>query len=231
MQEAVLDLKTFIENMADSGVGQARTEQLLLQDLEEGGPIFGKFTRSLSGAVSSSVAAAGRQGEVAGAMSASAARQRFLNLAQPGEAIQAARDMADPEALGEIEQAASGIMMTWVCALEKTCHMCLPLHGSRALLGEWRERGLHPDSIHSNAGWVSKCFCSLVPTDEAEPRKDLNAPLVRMKNKSATGLKVSKKTSRSIVQTDIDKALAAKEKAMNSLEGRRTLRLMGQSDA
>jgi hypothetical protein len=48
-----------------------------------------------------------------------------------------------------------------------------------------------------------------------------------VKLESPTGLKGSKKTRRAIAQGDIDKALAARDKAMESPQGRRTMRLMG----
>lgn len=222
VRQGGVDIETFMAQMIDAGVSETRLQQMLLQDVEEGGPIFGKFLRSLTGAAESSVLAAERQGDVAGTVASDAELQELLDLADRGLV-----EDADPEALARIEDAvADRIDYTWVAMLVNTCPKCLPLHGSTRLLSEWEELGLHPDTIHE--GWNSPCHCSLVPTSEAAGRKDLIDPLTRERLKTETGLKASKKTQRAVAQADIAKAQNAVKQAANSLEGRRTLRLLGK---
>lgn len=215
VRQGVVDFESFVEQMASQGVPIDRIEDLLLQDLENNGPIFGKFVRSLVGASESAVMAAERQGDIAG----TALAKQFLDRQRLGLAL----DAADPEALEAIEaELADRIPYTWVATLEKTCHRCLPLHGKTQLMGEWLAQGLHPDSIHQ--GWTSSCHCSLVPADEAGKHKDLINPLVRTKVIDAKGVK---RTQRAVTQLDVEKAQRAVAEALASDIGRAVLRQMG----
>jgi hypothetical protein len=220
VKQGAIDLETFIEQMLDAGTSLIRTEQLLLEDLENNGPIFGKFIRSLSGAAESSISAAGNQGELAGHAITDKELRRQLTIADSGEYFRAVHDEADPDVLQAIEdELADDVKLTWIATFANTCHLCLPLHGTAMTLREWMDRGLHPDTIHSQQGWVSSCYCRLEPQEFAE-REDLKAPLARTKQGN-------KRTMRAVAQKDIDKAIAARDKAMESIEGRRTLRALG----
>jgi len=222
VQEGGIDITTFMEDMVAGGISPERLEELLLQDLEEGGPVFGKFLRSLSGAAESAVMAAERQGDMVGYASEEKAYQELLGLSKMEDAL----DDADPELL-ETMEAAVNDEFTWIATLENTCHLCLPLHGTSRTMEEWRTMGKHPDTIHPGS-WRSSCHCQLVPTRQAAGRADLVAPLVRERVKSSTGLKGVKKTQRRVAQRDPTKAQRAVAEAMKTKEGRRTLRLMGR---
>lgn len=220
--QGVTDMETFLTQMADTGVSPDRVEQLLLDDLEGDGPIFGKFMRSMIGAAEQGTLAAARSGEIAGTVDATSELRRLTSITDLDDAI----EQADPEALEAIEEDVGRTEWTWICALKNTCHRCLPLHGVTRTMDEWKALGLLPETIHS--GWNSACHCTLVPADEFK-RGDVVAPLTRKKIKSPTGQKPNRKTARAVAQKDLDKSLSARNKAMESPEGRRTLRLLGQS--
>ena len=219
VEQGGVDLRALFRQAEAAGMSADRFQERLLQDLEEGGPIFGKFFRSLGGAARGATAAAMRQGEFAGDV------ERFTGLASTVGSI---IDTADPELLGQLEdELGDRVPFTWVAELVNTCHRCLPLHGTTRTLAQWQELGLHPETIH--ADWNSECKCRLIRSDQAASQKDLVAPLKRNKVKSPTGLKGSRRTSRAVSQVDLDKSIAARDEAMKSLEGRRTLRLLGSS--
>ena len=66
VEQGAIDLQTFMEDLVASGVSPDRIEDMLLDDLENEGPVFGKFIRSLTGAATSTVNSAERQGDMAG---------------------------------------------------------------------------------------------------------------------------------------------------------------------
>jgi hypothetical protein len=224
--QGMVDLETFVAQMVGLGASPEHIEGLLLQDLETNGPIFGKFFRSLRGAATASVANAGNQGAMAGRMLTKPKTMERYFPTDTLEDVTAAIQNAGPETLERIEQTSDDMPLMWQAMLKDTCHRCLPLHG-RVLYGsQWKERGLHPSTIHG--GWQSDCHCRLIPQEETEGGlKDQTAVLVR--NKDVTGLRGGKKTVRGLTQYDIEKAIDARNKALQSEEGRRILRRLGQT--
>lgn len=229
VREGVIDIETFVERGMLHGMSAKAVESRLIADLDSGGPIFGKFVRSMSGAAASATLAASKQGEAV----ARAYAEKLISLSEYDDIL----DAADP---AEMEDVAGGLAKTtlymWVATSTNTCDRCLPLHGKILTMDEWAglrdELGLDydadPETIHD--GWDSFCHCHLTPTDEIDDPNEVTAPLVRQRLESATGLKGQKRTQRSVAQRDIEKAIAAVAKAQENLEGRRTLRLMGQVD-
>jgi hypothetical protein len=226
ISQTAIDLETFIKRAKDAGMSQEAIERSLMQDLEEGGPLFGKFLRSLTGSAQSSVSVASRQGQTVGNLMDDPEYARYMTLAQAEDAT----EWADPDLLEEVTtKTAAYDVRTWIATMKNTCHRCLPLHGRTLTMEEWTANGWLPELMHE--GWDSDCQCQLVPDDLADlagTRKQIVAPLVRNKIKTETGLKPSKRTVRGITQADIDKAIAARDKALDTIEGRRTLRLLGQ---
>ncbi len=215
-----IDAETFIERAKAAGMPKDVLEARLIADVEEGGPIFGKFIRSLGGAAASSTLAAEDQGEDV----ARAYAEEMISLSEMEDIL----DDADPE---DMETVAEGLdqeqQYMWVATLVNTCDRCLPLHGTIMTLAEWDASGFSTETIHD--GWDSECHCDLVPVDEAPDRGELVAPLVRERVKTESGLLGSKRTQRLVAQKDLEKALNAVVKAKESEAGRRTLRLMGQT--
>lgn len=232
VQQGGIDVEAFVEQAINAGLSPERVQELLLRDLEENGPIFGRFFRTLTGAAEAAVMAASRQGEVVGEAAASEQLERLRAInARAGSAI----ENADPGELAAIEdEIAEDVLVVWVAELKNTCHLCLPLHGKEFTMGELQEAGLHPDSIHANEGWTTPCHCHLAPKRIVDALSDtdkesVRSPLVRQSVDSKTGLKGSRRTSRSVLQKDLDRAIEARDKAVQSLEGRRTLRALGRS--
>jgi len=229
IRQTEIDLETYVAMATESGLSAQTIEEALLADLDEGGPIFGKFWRSLTGAAESSVSAAMRQGQTVGTI---------LDYDKEMAALMERREIADrvddgdPELLAEIEAKAQDWLETWVCTLINTCLRCLPLHGKTLFHSEWGARGLTEDRMHE--GWNSSCLCMRIPADQFDGadsqqiKNDLASPLVRVKQKTETGLKVSRRTARSVAAYDITRAQEAVTKANESLEGRRTLRVLGK---
>jgi hypothetical protein len=150
-----------------------------------------------------------------------------LAIADTGAFAQAAVD-GDPDTLEAVEAGvAEELQLTWIATFVNTCHLCLPLHGSTMSLTEWLARGLHPDIIHKQEGWVSDCYCRLEPEEDVAGA-DIQGPLVRLKNRPAEGEKINKRTMRSVLQSDVDRAMKARDEAMASEAGRRTLRALGK---
>lgn len=230
VDQGAIDIRTMMERAFQMGMSEPAVMERLDADLADDGSIFGKFLRSVSGAGEASVVAASRQGELVGHLAEDAALKRLSGLANVDDIIDDVLDSADPEAAALLEDAVEEeLEETWVCRLVNTCHRCLPLHGVTLPHSEWRSRGLLPEVMHD--GWTSSCDCRLVPSSQAEGRKDLIAPLVRTKQKPLTsvrGFRAEKKTVRAVMQRDIDRAMKARDDAMVSLEGRRTLRIAGQ---
>ena len=220
--QGAVDIQAFIDMAVNNGVSRERIHALIIEDIENNGPIFGKFLRSLAGAAESSVVSAKFQGETA----ARAYSQGLINLADMDEAT----DIADPEALQSIEdETADLVAVTWIATSSNVCHLCLPLHGVTKTIAEWKELNLVPGQVHYNEGWLkSTCKCIWVTPDQYDARRDM-APLRRVKDRTATGLKGDKRTIRGITSQDLTDSLAARDQAMQSERGRRQLRLLGQS--
>lgn len=231
VKEGGIDVESFVDQALEVGISPERIQEMLLEDLANDGPLFGRFFRTLTGAAETAVLTAERQGFDVGVLAEDVADKRIAELRRIVNMDDALTE-ADPEKLAEIEQAgASMVEYTWIALMQNTCHLCLPLHGHSRTKEEWQELGVLPDTIHVNAGFVSKCRCTLVPRNVAEGRADLQAPLLRNKLVSDTGLKGSKRTARGVAQQDLDRAIAARDKALESEQGRRTLRLLGKTSA
>lgn len=220
VKQAGIDAETFMEMAANANLPVAEVQRRLLADLENNGPIFGKFVRSLSGAASSSVLTAERQGGIAATVDGSEELRRLLDLETTGLAM----DDADPDALDTIEQATKDQEYTWVATLVNTCDRCLPLHGKSMTMLEWESAGDLPETIHD--GWDSDCQCDLIPTGEVDD--NLSAPIVRARVRGADGKITGKRTQRAIASSDIDRAKAAVAKAIETKNGRLVLRQLGQ---
>lgn len=216
-----VDIQAFIDLAVNNGVSRERIHQMIIEDIETGGPIFGRFIRDLGGAAESSVVAAKHQGE----MAARAYHEGLIELAEMDDVT----DIADPEALQRIEDDTADLIdVTWVTTSSNVCHLCLPLHGVTKSIEEWRELNLIPGQVHFVEGWKSSCKCKWIRPDQFDRRKEM-PPLRRVKDRTATGLKGDKRTVRGIASSDLLESLAARDKAMQSERGRRQLRLLGQS--
>lgn len=265
MQRGNADIEAFIEAGVEEGASLESIQEMLLDDLDNDGPIFGQFFRNLRGAAAGSVVEAERQGEsvqyianavrdnngvvvnslnglssaiksnpeiLAGMESADEIEERLLRVAEGGDALEDIINRADPRELALVERATEdSIELTSIAMLVNTCHICLPLHGISRTRAEWAEAGLLPSMRHPS-DWGTSCKCRLVPRGEVDAFQgggnEVIAPLVREKVKSPTGLKTSKRTQRSIAQKSLDKSLEAVAAAQKTLEGRRTMRLMGK---
>lgn len=218
-----LDLESFFEAAIEQGMSLESAQAQLIDDLDNAGPIFGKFLRHVTGAAENTVMEAGRQGVFAGELKSSGALAEIEGITQAD--IDAAIDAADPDRLGEIErEAAPRIVQAWIAELVNTCYKCLPLHGVEMLAEEWDARGLHPASMHD--GWVSVCHCRRIDVRLVADRDELIAPLLRT---NVTKVKGARKTARAVAQQDIDKSLQTVARVRESQEGRRVLRLLGTS--
>jgi hypothetical protein len=230
VDQGAIDIRTMMERAHQMGMTEDALIERLEADLADDGSIFGKFLRSITGASEAAVVAASRQGELVGHLAEDRALARLSGLADVDDVIDQALDGADPEAAAALEESvADAYEETWICAFNKTCPRCLPLHGVKLLHSEWVQRGLLPEVMHD--GWTSSCHCRLVFSRFVDGREELRAPLVRTKQKpltSARGFRAQKKTLRAVLQNDIDKAMKARDDAMGSIEGRRTLRIAGQ---
>jgi hypothetical protein len=236
-----IDAKTFMARTASAGISETRLMELLEQDLEQNGPIFGKFLRSMVGASQATITSAGSQGQRIGEIVARGFRagggetiEELLGLAEgEGESVlRRVIDEADPDGAEEIERSMGTVLeYTWVATLIKTCERCLPLHGQTRTFEEWSELGFLPETIHD--GWDSSCQCQLIPHEllGEEGIKELKDPLIRTREKleTSSGLQGVKKTARATSAQDMDRALKARNDALSSVEGRRTLRILGQS--
>lgn len=221
--QGVVDVETFMRMAVLSGMDEQAVMDALEEDLENDGPIFGKFLRGLAGAAQSSVMTALRQGEAMGTIDGNSELRRLVGLAGTEGSLLEAMETANPEMAQALEdEFLDDIPHTSIAELINTCHVCLPLHGVTLTLGEWKARGLLPENRHQ--GWTSDCHCRLVPVGQAAGRRDLLAPLYRVKLP-----KPSKKTRRAVAQADIEASMRARDKAMESIEGRRLMRLLGRS--
>lgn len=219
VENGVRDLVSLVQGLADEGVPLESIEEALLDDLENAGPVFGKFMRDISGAAASSVRDAFKQGAGLGAISGIDELNRALRAAGREDSLQRAVETGDPEAAQVLgDDFLEHVEHRWVAMLVNTCPVCLPLHGQERTLAEWRRMRLIPgDSIHPN------CRCRLIPSSTVGARDELLAPLRRAR----AGEAGSKRTARLVSQADIDKALAARDRALQTPEGRRILRRLG----
>jgi hypothetical protein len=234
--QGIVDIESLVTQLSASGVPQNRIADLLLEDFEEGGPVFGRFRRTLAGAASSATMAAVRQGEAIGYLDGTRAGRELANLANVRGSVIEAIDNTDPELADRLEQDIIGeVRHMWIAELVNTCYRCLPLHGTSLTLNEWRDRGLHPDSIH--ADWTSSCHCRLVPMHQAGSRGEEMAPLKRTKIPKELRGTGFRKTQRSVTQKDLTSSLAARDKALErdpegnlkNPEAARTIRVLGQA--
>jgi hypothetical protein len=226
VKQASIDIEAFVDQLSESGASAERINELLMQDLANDGPLFGRFMRSLTGAAIATTTAAARQGEIAmTAMQYDKAVADFVSINDLADVI----EDGDPEALDAVEQEARELSLTWIAELVNTCHLCLPLHGRTLTLSEWEESGFHPSTIHASQGWTSPCYCRLIAADEASELGVDAQPLDRIKTDGAP--KGLRKTARGVAGKNLDKALEAVAKAQDSLDGRRIMRLLGKAGA
>lgn len=214
VSHGVIDVQTLVDRMIAAGATEAAIGSALADDLFSDGPVFGKFSRSLQGAAGSSLTAAMRQGEMVGMTQGRKQLDKLRRYANTQGSVLRELDRATIEAAGEADpEAAERVeesllmeqMFMWICALVNTCHRCLPLHGQSRTMREWREDALLPEIIHD--GWDSSCYCKLVAESFASNRKELDAPLRRVKLE-----KGGRKTQRAISRGDFDKALEEETK-------------------
>lgn len=222
VETGLVDFEALVEELTDDGVPVERINELLVEDLEEGGPLFGKFFRSI---------------EMAGDMSIGVAESQASNVAEildlDAEIAKLAQDTridgrsvaelareGDPQALELVEDTAEQQELTWICTLRRTCELCLPLHGVTLSREEWRDKGLRPRSIHP------RCECDWVPAELARDRDDLIDPLVRNKVGEEKG---GLRTIRGVSSRDIERSQEAVAKAMKTKQGRKMIKLLGQS--
>ena len=230
MARGGIDAEAFVARAVATGATEEQVITMLMDDLDNDGPLFGAFLKSLNGAAQSATAAAVRQGELVGHLEADDEMRRLIALADAEDALDEALRTADPELSEQLEALTQDdLRETSVAELVNTCHRCLPLHGKTMTRREWRELGLLPENRH--AGWSSACKCRLVPAAYTEESEDLVAPLIRERVESPRGLKPSRRTARMLSEKSIERALAERDRAMQSPEGRRTLRLLGKLES
>lgn len=232
LAQATINIQSFMQMAVDAGMTEEALMERLEDDLDNDGPLFGSFMRSITGAAVKSVGEATRQGELIGALRHDPYFDRVLEMVEndmPGSVVEAI-DSADPDLAASIEAAVEeDLDFVSVANFKNTCHECLPLHGQRLTMREWKARGLWPTQRHD--GWKSDCQCRMLPPHISGGGDSLRAPLRRVPMQSATGKKGLKKTVRAVTQRDIEKAIEARNEAMQSERGRRTLRLLGQAKA
>lgn len=213
----VVDFNALVEELIGDGVSAERINSMLIDDLENNGPIFGKFFRSLGYAGGASIKVAEVQGATAAElMSLDDDIAAFAEEARLGARV---RD-GDPDALQAIEDAAERKRLTWVAALRATCPTCLPLHGKSMTLAEWKELGYRPGAVHPN------CECAWMSSELAADYQDLMEPLRReIKPGQKRG---GRRTQRAVTQPDVDAAMRERDKALDTKDGRAVMRALGQ---
>lgn len=139
---ALADVSTLIAELAADGVPPERVNEILVDDLETNGPIFGRFFRSIVSA-----------GEVA------------VSLAEFQAALTGDDAGGDPVQLEAGERSHDPDSATWVCVSHREMDRCMALHGVTKTRGEWTVLGLRPRLMHS------RCVCELVPPEQSEEFK------------------------------------------------------------
>lgn len=225
-QEAVdtgfVRFDAFVSQLMADGVPAERINAMLIDDLENGGQIFGKFFRDLNIAGDMTISGAEQQASSA----AEAAnldddiRQFIEESERGGKTIAGLLREGDPGTLEDVEFLADDQELTWIATMRNTCSQCLPLHGKSMSRREWRELGLRPRGVHPN------CECDFVPTELAADQESLMAPLRRQIVPGQE--KGGRRTQRAVTQSDINSALAARDAAEQTPAGRRVLRLLGK---
>ncbi len=225
--QVTIDIDAFVQRAIDSGMSARALERAMLDDFDNGGPIFGKFVRGLAGAAGETVVAAARQGELMGRIDGDRELSAIAKRNGVSRAVFDALNSADPEEAENAEiELADNIPEMWVAMLVNTCAQCLPLHGVIKTRQEWRELGLQPGLLHNN------CKCRLVPEPVARDRSSITAPLRREKIQVAKGDPEGlRRTKRLLTNVDIDVSQAARDKALQSPEGRAMLRRLGSVNA
>ena len=99
IKQSIIDIESFVSQLLSAGVSEQRINEMLLEDFDSGGPIFGKLKRSLTGAVTSSSMAAIRQGEAVGYLANTAPGKSLAKLAKIQGSVIDAIDNADHAAL------------------------------------------------------------------------------------------------------------------------------------
>jgi hypothetical protein len=223
VETGLVDVEAFIQELLLDGVPDEQINALLVADLEEGGPLFGKYFRSLGLAGESVLSVAESQGSLAAEiMEIDKELEAFMKESQVGDStLEELAASGDPEALEVLDAVSDHKMLTWICKLRRTCEQCLPLHGKTLSRKEWRDRGLFPGTVHTN------CMCVWELSELSANRSDLVAPLRR--EIKAGQKKGGKLSVRAITSNDVERAQAEVQKALNSKQGRKMLQRLGQS--
>jgi len=221
------DLREAFDRAEDLGITRDAFERLLLEDLMDDGPIFGKLKSNLMGAAEQSILAAQEQGLIVGEAIQSAAFD-FEEMTE--EQIDRMLAGEDPAAMMDVESRMDDVDYTWVAMLVNSCPYCVALHGTTMSKAEWKDSGHHPETIHNLRGINAPCWCQFVLA-EAAKKDDLSTaePLRRVSVESRKGTKGNRRTIRKVAQRDPDKALAAVEEALKTDAGRASLRAMGNA--
>jgi hypothetical protein len=195
---ALIEVRGVVSELASDGVPLERINELLVDDLETSGMLFGRFFRTLTAA-----------GEMAIAVAASQAS----SVAEAG-----ALCTEDPRELEQLENDLADELVTWVAVVtrgveRRDADRCLVLHGARLPRAQWRSAGYRPGLMHARCGcqWVSG-ECGMIE------------PLTR--NVAPGQQKGGRLTVRGI-EGDIG-TQAALERAVTSPQGSTVRRALGQ---
>jgi len=229
--QASVKLETFVGRLKDAGLPDKQIINRVVMDLESDGPIFGEFFGQLGGAGGSSIIAAQGQGQSIGHIESTPALKSVLadvGITDVDKFLSDTIDDANPDDAFDAEQLTkSDRFLVWVSVLRNTCHACLPLHGVRKSAEEWEELGLDPSTIHADNGIINRgtgsanpCYCTLV--EDSDQVAELE-PLQRVRKEDG----ISKGTVRGVASKNLGVSQAARDKALDSKIGRRTLRLLG----
>src|SRR3990167_7990761 len=82
-----IDAEAFIRQALDAGISPARLVELIQDDMLEDGPVFGKFLRSIVGAVEASAMAAQGQGVTVGTIDGDDELRRLVGLANTADVL------------------------------------------------------------------------------------------------------------------------------------------------
>lgn len=223
IRRGVLDLQALVDRLIIEGADDDIIDELIFDDFESGGPISRQFLTGVTSAATSATNAAVVQGQLAGQVARKYSGQDLEN-------IYNSLANGDDDAIERFLDEEGEEKFTWVCTFVNTCHRCLPLHGVSLTTNEWKRRGVSPSTIHGD--WESECKCNLVRSEDVD-QQGITEPLRRVKLSAeeqaqlkAAG--VRRTTTRAIASTDIETAIEYRDQAMQSEEGRRLLRKLGQ---